>query len=62
MQASGFLYPSRRHAMSSAHPPLAVEPVEVPRVREVRVYSHSPLFYWWPVWAVGYILALVTYL
>lgn len=28
--------------------------------REVRVYSHSPIFYWWPVWAVGYLLALVT--
>jgi len=28
--------------------------------REVRVYSHSMIFYWWPVWAVGYLLALVT--
>jgi len=28
--------------------------------REVRVYSHSMLFYWWPVWAVGYLLAFVT--
>jgi len=28
--------------------------------REVRVYSHSMLFYWWPVWAVGYLLALIT--
>jgi len=28
--------------------------------REVRVYSHSMLFYWWPVWAVSYALALVT--
>jgi hypothetical protein len=28
--------------------------------REVRVYSHSMLFYWWPVWAVGYLLALAT--
>jgi len=28
--------------------------------REVRVYSHSMLFYWWPVWAVGYLMALIT--
>src|SRR5262245_2093077 len=28
--------------------------------REVRVFSHSPIFYWWPVWAVGYALALIT--
>jgi len=30
--------------------------------REVRVYSHTMLFYWWPVWAVGYLMALITYL
>jgi len=30
--------------------------------REVRVYSQSMLFYWWPVWAVGYLLALLTWL
>jgi hypothetical protein len=28
--------------------------------RQVRVYSHSMLFYWWPIWAVGYLLAFVT--
>jgi hypothetical protein len=29
---------------------------------EVTVYAHSNLFYWWPVWAVGYAMALLTYL
>jgi len=29
---------------------------------ELRIYSHSPLFYWWPVWAVGFLMALLTYL
>ena len=24
--------------------------------------SHSPLFYWWPVWAVGFLMAGLTYL
>ena len=27
---------------------------------ELRIYSHSPLFYWWPVWAVGFVCALIT--
>jgi hypothetical protein len=36
--------------------PAAVAP------REVRVYSHSYLFYWWPVWAVGSLMALLSYI
>ena len=32
-----------------------------PAVRQLRIYSHSSLLYWWPVWAVGYVMALVTY-
>jgi hypothetical protein len=31
-----------------------------PKPREITVYSHSMLFYWWPVWFVGYILAALT--
>jgi hypothetical protein len=27
---------------------------------ELRVVSHSALFYWWPVWAIGYLMAIVT--
>jgi hypothetical protein len=30
--------------------------------RVVYIYSHSNLFYWWPVWLAGYIMALITYL
>ena len=30
------------------------------KVLQVIVYGHSALFYWWPLWAVGYIMALVT--
>lgn len=29
--------------------------------KQVTVYSHSSLFYWWPVWVIGYLLAAVTY-
>jgi len=48
--------------MSSA---ISTQPVGSPLTqvlaeREVRVYSHSMVFYWWPIWAVSYLLALVT--
>lgn len=28
---------------------------------QLKIISHSMLYYWWPVWAVGYILALMTW-
>ena len=31
------------------------------RQAEVIVYSHSNLFYWWPAWVVGFLMAFVTY-
>jgi hypothetical protein len=33
-----------------------------PAPREVTIVSHSMLFYWWPVWAVGLLMAGLTYL
>jgi hypothetical protein len=27
---------------------------------EIRIVSHSTLFYWWPVWAIGFLMALIT--
>ena len=32
------------------------------RPREVQVVAHTMLFYWWPVWAVGLLLAGLTWL
>lgn len=29
---------------------------------ELRLYSHSTLFYWWPVWLVGYAMGFATYM
>jgi hypothetical protein len=29
---------------------------------EIKIYSHSPILYWWPVWLVGFVMALLTYL
>lgn len=52
--------------MSTVPTPEPVVPVAVPpkppAEREIRIYSHSQLFYWWPVWAVGFLLAVMTYL
>jgi hypothetical protein len=31
------------------------------RPGELVIISHSNLFYWWPVWLVGFVLAAVTY-
>jgi hypothetical protein len=28
----------------------------------IRIVSHCTLFYWWPVWAIGFIMAAITYL
>src|SRR5437868_506521 len=48
--------------MSTPHqPPLpAAKPAEDDV--EIRIISHSNLFYWWPVWAVGLIMAFLTWI
>jgi len=38
-------------------PPVAIETPD----EFVRVYGHTNLFYWWPIWAVGFLLAALTY-
>lgn len=47
-----------------APPGLAPEPVEPPKVKddEIYVYGHSNLFYWWPVWAVAFLMAALTFM
>ena len=51
--------------MSAPIPPAAAAPAAPPRVRkepnEITIYSHSNLFYWWPVWLCGFIVAMVTW-
>jgi hypothetical protein len=43
--------------MSNPIQPVPVSVVRDDRPAEVVVISHSPLFYWWPVWAVGFLMA-----
>jgi hypothetical protein len=44
--------------MSTTQTPPAHSPTQA--VNQVKIYSHSSLFYWWPVWAIGFILAILT--
>lgn len=30
-------------------------------VVQVIVFGHSALFYWWPLWVAGYVMALLTW-
>jgi hypothetical protein len=36
------------------------KPAVEERPREVRIVAHATLVYWWPVWAVGLLMALLT--
>jgi hypothetical protein len=44
--------------MSVAQPP--AHPAPTTASREITIVSHCTLFYWWPVWAVGFLLGLVS--
>jgi hypothetical protein len=44
-------------APATVPPPPAPPPTHK---REIVVISHSFLFYWWPVWAFGFIMAAIT--
>jgi hypothetical protein len=48
--------------MSTAPTPPAAPGATAPAKREITLISHSPLFYWWPIWVLGFIMALITYL
>lgn len=40
--------------------PNTTPPDQAPQ--EIRVYQHSQLFYWWPVWVCGFIMAIWTWI
>src|SRR5215472_11950451 len=46
--------------MSNPSEPVPVKVVPDARPTEVLIISHSPLFYWWPVWAVGFCMAALS--
>ena len=46
--------------MSTAPPPVPTT-TQSPKTEGVRIFQHSPLYYWWPVWAIGFVMFLVTW-
>lgn len=47
---------------STPTPPAKPASPNVPRHPEtIRIYGHSMLFYFWPVWLLGYIFAAITF-
>ncbi|HEX3314988.1 MAG TPA: hypothetical protein VHR72_08865 [Gemmataceae bacterium] len=49
--------PSPTTAVAAGSPPPRPPAAEA---RSITIVSHSNLFYWWPVWAVGFLMAFVT--
>ena len=48
--------------MSTAPPPpTPIMPRAKKEPNELTIVSHSNLYYWWPVWAFGFIMALITW-
>jgi hypothetical protein len=47
-------------AAPASTPAAQPRPPEAPPRKELRIISHCSLFYWWPVWAVGFIMFLIT--
>ena len=50
-------------SISNEEAPIRTEDLPDPAARlpSVILYSHSGLFYWWPVWVTGFIMAAVSY-
>jgi hypothetical protein len=48
--------------MSTASTPPAGAAPAPPAKREITLISHSMLFYWWPIWLLGFIMAAITYM
>ncbi len=50
-------------AGSTPAPPVPVQTARptTPRDEEIRVFGHSNMFYWWPVWLSAFVLAGLTY-
>jgi hypothetical protein len=50
--------------MSTTAPPPAATPAPpgTATTAGIKVVSHSNLFYWWPVWTVGFLMAILTFI
>jgi hypothetical protein len=48
------------HQTNLPQPSLTPAVPNAAELPELRLYSHSSLFYWWPVWTVGFLFAVLT--
>jgi hypothetical protein len=60
--AQGSAEPELRTQNGRTHPGVSETERQAAARQELVVYSHSNLFYWWPVWVTGYVMALITWL
>src|SRR5262249_21003460 len=49
-------------AVPQSQPLTPTRDLPPPPPAPMRVYSHSSLYYWWPVWALGFLFAVLTYM
>src|SRR4051812_1474492 len=47
--------------MATTDSPKAIPPLTSTDRTAIKIVSHSMLFYWWPVWAAGLVMAALTY-
>jgi hypothetical protein len=52
--------PNPPHAQTAPTPVPTPAPPPTPHKREILIVSHCGLFYWWPVWFVGFIMFIIT--
>src|SRR5438876_6844713 len=50
-----------RTTMAATDSPKAIPPLTDTDRTAIKIVSHSMLFYWWPVWAAGLVMAALTY-
>ncbi len=48
--------------MSNNPAEFSIETPDVQDLPSIKIYSHSLLYYWWPVWLLGFLFAAVSYL
>jgi hypothetical protein len=52
--------PTPPHAHTAPTPVPSPAPPPDPHKREILIVSHCGLFYWWPVWLVGFIMGIIS--
>jgi hypothetical protein len=48
--------------MAPAGSTVSINRPATPQVEQLRIYGHSNLIYWWPVWLTGFIMAFLTWM